>query len=101
MLDPCPTSVPSASISGAASGRQWKTRMSTRTRPNGRSGSSARAEAGTNRPGDDILNRQVADVLRQGAEARDARDQATSIAEIRANEHISATLRALIEGRRP
>ena len=33
MLDPCPTPAPSATIPGAASGRQWKTTMSARTRP--------------------------------------------------------------------
>jgi hypothetical protein len=77
MLVSCPTSVPSASLSGAASGRQWKPNMSTRTRPRGHAPSTARANPVGPDPGDERLNEQMADALRQGAEARDARDQAT------------------------
>jgi hypothetical protein len=75
--------------------------MSPRTRPQGRPTSPARAKGGGARPDDDLLNRQVADALRLGAEARNARAEATSIADTQANEQIRATLRALIAGGRP
>jgi hypothetical protein len=98
MLGTCQTVAPIASLVEAASGRQWDDDMSQRTRPAGRTTSTAHARcAGTRVQHDDRLNQQISDALRQAAQAREARDQRKTAEDAIANERETVALRALID----
>ncbi len=72
--------------------------MARHSRPQGRSPSVAGPSQVGRRPEDDRLNQQIADSMREAAEAREARSQATSAQDAGANERLRVALRALIDG---
>ena len=74
--------------------------MARHSRPQGRSSSVAGSAHVGHRSEDDLLNQRIADSMREAAEAREARSQATSSQDATANEHLRVALRALIDGRR-
>lgn len=49
----------------------------------------------------ELLNQQITEALREGAEAREALSHASSAEEARANERMRARLQTLIDGARP
>lgn len=74
--------------------------MARRSRPQGRSPSVAGSVRVGHRSEDDHLNQRIADSMREAAEAREARRQATSAQDDTADERLRVALRALIDGRR-
>ena len=71
--------------------------MRRRTPPPGNTPLVAQAGRAERREGDDRLNEQMAEILRQGAAARDAREAATAGEEIRANARMTDELRSLVD----
>ncbi len=73
--------------------------MAHHSRPQGRSPAVSGPSQVGHRPEDDRLNQRIADSMRDAAEAREARSQATSAEDTSANEDLQVALRALIDGR--
>jgi hypothetical protein len=69
------------------------------SRPPVRSPSAAGSTRIGHRPEDDLFNQQIADSMRDAAEAREALSQATSAQDAGVDERLRVALRALIDDR--